>query len=328
MYKNIKALNKKAESYSKKLIQCKQEVNKILVGQQKTLEELIIGLISNSHVLVEGVPGLAKTLMVKTLAKTLGLKFQRIQFVPDLLPADLIGTKIFVQSKGEFNTKKGPIFTNFLLADEINRAPPKTQSALLEAMQEKQVTIEEKTFVLEKPFFVMATQNPIESEGTYKLPEAQLDRFALKTIIGYPSKKEEKKILERIANPYKYSVKQVLTKKELLEIQDFVKKIYLDEKIAEYITSIVDATRKPKKYGLENQKFIEFGASPRATVWLALCSKANALFEGRGFVLPEDVKKIVFSVLRHRIILGYEALAEEITEDKIIANILENIKIP
>jgi len=328
MDEEIQQLNSLAEENSEKLNLVLNEIKKVIVGQDDVLKKLLISLISDGHVLLEGVPGLAKTLMIKTLSETLNLSFCRIQFTPDLLPADIVGTKIYDHNEGKFYTQKGPIFHNFILADEINRAPPKVQSALLEAMQEKQVSIHGETFKLDKPFLVLATQNPIETEGTYKLPEAQIDRFAFKLLIDYPKKDEEKIIIRRNAGEIKFNIKNILNAPDILKIQEFNHKIYADEKIEEYAVSIVDATRNPKNYGLELQGMIEYGASPRASIWLIITGKANALMNGRGYVIPEDIKEVAHEVLRHRIILTYEAEAEEITPDKIIDEILARVRAP
>jgi len=328
MDNEIKQLNLRAEEYGKKMNSFLGEMRKVIVGQDDILRKLLVSLVSDGHVLLEGVPGLAKTLMIKTLSETLNLSFCRIQFTPDLLPADIIGTKIYNHNEGKFYTQKGPIFHNFILADEINRAPPKVQSALLEAMQEKQVSIHGETFKLNTPFLVLATQNPIETEGTYKLPEAQIDRFAFKLLIGYPKKEEEKIIIRRNTQDVNVNVKNILTAEDITEIQKFNHKIYADEKIEDYAVSIVDATRNPKDYGLNLEGMIEYGASPRASIWLVLTGKANALMNGRGYVIPEDIKEVSHEVLRHRIILTYEAEAEEVTPDKIIDEILSKIKAP
>ena len=328
MNKEIQELNKKAEKYSEKIRQVHSEISKIIVGQEEIIQKLLIALISDGHVLIEGVPGLAKTLMVKTLSECLDCGFVRLQFTPDLLPADITGTKIYDHKDISFKTMKGPIFTNFILADEINRAPPKVQSALLEAMQEKQVSIQGDTMKLNKPFMVLATQNPIESEGTYKLPEAQVDRFMFKILIGYPTKDDETEIIERFTEGIKHSVSRLLSSKQILEMQNFNQKIYADKKIKEYVAEIVDATRHPDKYRLDINGHIEYGASPRASLWLILGAKAHAMINGRGYVKPEDVKAIAYDVLRHRILLTYEAEAEQKTSDEIITKILENIKVP
>lgn len=328
MNKEIKLLNLEAQKYSKKLNSVLEEVKKTIVGQEEILNKLLISLIADGHVLLEGVPGLAKTLMIKTLSDTFNASFCRIQFTPDLLPADIIGTKIYDHRKGNFYTQKGPIFNNFILADEINRAPPKVQSALLEAMQERQVSIHGDTFKLEKPFLVLATQNPIETAGVYELPEAQVDRFTFKLLIKYPKIIEEKIIIQRNTMGFKIKTKTILTSKDIVKIQEFNQKIYADEKIEDYVTKIIDATRNPEKYGLDMNGMIEYGASPRASIWLILTAKAHALLNSRGYVLPEDIKTVAHDVLRHRIILTYEAEAEGITSDKIIDDILSKIRSP
>ncbi len=328
MNSEIKKLNSQAQIHSEKLNSVLDEVKKVIVGQEEILDKLIICLIADGHVLLEGVPGLAKTLMVNTLSETFNVNFCRIQFTPDLLPADITGTQIYDNKKGNFYTQKGPIFSNFILADEINRAPPKVQSALLEAMQEKQVSIQGNTFKLDKPFLVLATQNPIETEGTYKLPEAQVDRFTFKLIIEYPKKDEEKIIIQRNTQGIEIKTKPIMNSKELIKIQEFNRKIYVDEKIEEYVACIVDATRHPEDYGLKIRELIDYGASPRASIWLILAGKAHALLNGRGYVIPEDIKEIAHDVLRHRIILTYEAEAEDIMADKIIDDILSKIETP
>ena len=328
MNAEIRKLNSKSEKYSGNLEKVLYELEKTIVGQKEILEKLLISLIADGHVLLEGVPGLAKTLMVKTLADTINADFCRIQFTPDLLPADIIGTKIYDHKKGNFYTQKGPIFHNFILADEINRAPPKVQSALLEAMQERQVSIQGDTFKLDKPFLVIATQNPIETEGTYKLPEAQVDRFAMKLLVSYPKKDEERDIIRRNTQGLEIKTKKLFDSKKIVEIQKFNQKIYADEKIEEYVARIVDATRYPENYNLNIDGLIEYGASPRASIWLILCGKAYALLRGRGYVIPEDIRAVAHDVLRHRIILTYEAEAEEITSDKIIDDILSKIRPP
>jgi MoxR-like ATPase len=305
------------------------EVGKVIVGQKYLTERLLIGILSNGHVLLEGVPGLAKTLSVMTLAKAMQAGFQRIQFTPDLLPADLIGTLIYNPKTSDFTVRKGPIFTNIVLADEINRAPAKVQSALLEAMQDRQVTIGDQTYKLEDPFLVLATQNPIEHEGTYPLPEAQVDRFVFKLNITYPSRKEEREIMERMALTKKdISVNPVITPKDILRLRTLVDEIYIDDKIKDYIIEIVFATREPKNYNLKLEEFIEYGASPRATICLTLAAKAHAFIKGRGFVTPQDVKSIGMDVLRHRVILTYEAEAEEMTSEDIIQKIFDTIEVP
>jgi MoxR-like ATPase len=307
----------------------KGEIGKIIVGQEYMIDRLLIGLLCNGHVLVEGVPGLAKTLSITTLARTIQVSFSRIQFTPDLLPADLTGTLIFNQKTGEFTPKKGPIFTNIILADEINRAPAKVQSALLEAMQERQVTIGDTTHPLDDPFMVLATQNPIEQEGTYPLPEAQTDRFMLKLKITYPSMKEELLILRRMAkNTLELHVNPVLQPSDIPRFRNLVDRIYMDEKIEEYIVRLVDATRKPSAYGLSMEGLIQYGASPRASIYLTLSAKAHALLRGRGYVTPQDIKSIARDVLRHRIIVSYEAEAEERTSEDLIEQILDTVEVP
>lgn len=328
MSQEITVLTKQAQDFSITLQNLQKEISKVIVGQEKIIEKLIIALISQGHVLLEGVPGLAKTLLVQTLADCINSKFVRLQFTPDLLPADILGTKIYDHNSTSFQTIKGPIFSNFILADEINRAPPKVQSALLEAMQENQVSIQGETHQLEKPFFVMATQNPVESEGTYKLPEAQVDRFMFKILISYPTIEQESEIIQRFTEDISYKVSRILSDDKLLEIQDFIPKIYADEKIRNYITQIIDATRFPNNYGLQLSNLIEYGASPRASIWLTISAKANALLQGRGYVIPKDVQDVVYEVLRHRIILTYEAESEEITTDDIIQKIIEKITVP
>ena len=305
------------------------EMDKVIVGQRYMLERMLIGLLANGHILLEGVPGLAKTMAVTILSRAIDADFQRIQFTPDLLPADLIGTQIYRQSDGEFHTRKGPIFSNIILADEINRAPAKVQSALLEAMQERQVTIGDETFDVPKPFLVLATQNPIEQEGTYPLPEAQLDRFMLKIKVDYPSKDEERKILDRMAttNP-SFDIKAVISTEQIAEVRSVVDEIYIDEKIKDYIVNIVCATREPDKYGIEMGNFISYGASPRATIYLAIAAKAHAFIQQRGYVTPQDVKSIGTDVLRHRVIVSYEAEAEDKTSEDVIKTIFDNIEVP
>ena len=324
----IKELNRKAEDYSKELDIIKHEIQKVIVGQEEIIDKLLISLLANGHVLLEGVPGLAKTLLIRSLAETLNVKFHRIQFTPDLLPADITGTKIYDHKNSSFTTKKGPIFANFILADEINRAPPKVQSALLEAMQEKQVTISGETFFLELPFFVLATQNPLETEGTYQLPEAQVDRFMFKLLIGYPDIKEEREIIKHNTQNISFSLKKIMPADTIMKIQEFTRDIYADEKIEQYVTEIVDATRYPEKYELEINGYIDYGASPRASIWLILAAKANALLNSRGYVIPEDIQQIAYDVLRHRVLLSYEAEAEDMTSDDIIKLILNKVKVP
>jgi MoxR-like ATPase len=305
------------------------EMDKVIVGQRYMLERMLLGILANGHILLEGVPGLAKTLAVTVLSQAIKADFKRIQFTPDLLPADLIGTQIYRQSDGEFYTRKGPIFANIILADEINRAPAKVQSALLESMQEHQVTIGDQTFALPSPFLVLATQNPIEQEGTYPLPEAQLDRFMLKLKVDYPQKNEERLILDRMANTgAKINVDAVLTPEEIIEMRSIVDQVYIDDKIKDYIVDLIFATRDPKKYGLDIADLISYGASPRATIYLAVAAKAYAFLQGRGYVTPQDVKTIGMDVLRHRVIVTYEAEAEEKTSEDIIKTIFDNIEVP
>jgi MoxR-like ATPase len=306
-----------------------REVERLLVGQRYVIDRLLIGLLTGGHVLLEGVPGLAKTLAVRSLAGAIRAKFRRIQFTPDLLPADLIGTQIYNPRSGEFTVKRGPIFANIILADEINRAPPKVQSALLEAMQEKQVTIGDQTFPLDEPFLVLATQNPIEQEGTYPLPEAQVDRFMLKLRVGYPNQAEERQILDRMAvtEPPR-DVSAVLEPSEILRLRTVLDTIYMDDKIKDYIVCIVQATRDPSAFKLEMAQFIRYGASPRATINLTLAAKAHAFLAGRGYVTPQDVKSIGMDVLRHRVIVSYEAEAEEITPEEIVKRVFDHVEVP
>jgi MoxR-like ATPase len=305
------------------------EMDKVIIGQRYMLERMLIGLLANGHILLEGVPGLAKTMAVTILSRAINANFRRIQFTPDLLPADLIGTQIYRQSDGQFYTRKGPIFANIILADEINRAPAKVQSALLEAMQERQVTIGEETFSVPSPFLVLATQNPIEQEGTYPLPEAQLDRFMLKVKVDYPNKDEERRILDRMAaTSTNFDIKPVINPQQISEVRCVVDEIYIDEKIRDYIVDIVCATREPEKYGMKMANFINYGASPRATIYLAIAAKAHAFIQQRGYVTPQDVKSIGTDVLRHRIIVSYEAEAEDKTSEDIIKTIFDNIEVP
>jgi len=326
---DIKALNEKIEKESSFVDIIRMEMNKVIVGQRHLTDSLMIGLLANGHILLEGVPGLAKTLAIKSLASAIDAKFSRIQFTPDLLPADLIGTMIYSQKKEEFIVKKGPVFANFILADEINRSPAKVQSALLEAMQERQVTIGESTYRLEEPFLVLATQNPIEQEGTYPLPEAQVDRFMLKVLIDYPSMDEEKLIVrENLAKEFPRA-KCVLKTDDIARARNVVREVYMDEKIENYILNIVFASRKPEKYGLPAfSNMIAYGASPRASIYLSLASKAYAFIRRRGYVIPEDVRSVCPDVMRHRIGLTYEAEAENIDQDKIIAEILNVVEVP
>ncbi len=325
----ITELNEKIKRESEFVDILFNEISKAIVGQKAMVERLIIGLLANGHVLLEGVPGLAKTLAIKSLSSAMQAKFQRIQFTPDLLPADLLGTQIYNQKEGNFTIKKGPIFSNFILADEINRAPAKVQSALLEAMQEKQITIGENTFKLEEPFLVLATQNPIEQEGTYPLPEAQVDRFMLKVKITYPSKEEELKIMQQNVSGTKIKINPVISSEAILNARKLIHEVYVDEKIQKYILDIVFASRNPKEYGLDNlSELISYGASPRATISLALGARAMAFIKRRGYVIPEDVRAICMDILRHRIAVSYEAEAEEITSENIIEQILNKVEVP
>jgi len=326
----ITAINEKVQKESAFVRDLIAEIEKVIVGQKYLIERLLVGLFANGHILVEGVPGLAKTMSIRTLSAAIKTKFQRLQFTPDLLPADLIGTLVYNPKEGTFTTKKGPIFANIILADEINRAPAKVQSALLEAMQERQVTIGENTFKLDEPFLVMATQNPIEQEGTYPLPEAQIDRFMLKINITYPTKDEELKILGRMGYTSKeIKVDAIVDPKDIMRVRKIVDEIYIDDKIEKYILDIVFATRVPKNFGLgELTGLIQYGASPRATLYLAVAAKAYAFIQGRGYVTPQDIKSIGADVLRHRIIVSYEAEAEEKTSEDIIKRIFDEIEVP
>lgn len=326
---DIKTINEMIQRESAFVESLTSEVGKVIVGQKNMIDRLLIGLLCNGHILLEGVPGLAKTLAIKTLAAAINAKFQRIQFTPDLLPADLVGTMIYNQKDGKFFTRKGPLFSNFILADEINRAPAKVQSALLEAMQERQVTIGEETFKLEEPFLVMATQNPIEQEGTYPLPEAQVDRFMLKVKIGYPSKDEELMIMRQNVLGNDKVVKPVVSTKEILSAREVVKQVYMDEKIERYVLDIVFATREPKQYKMDKlAPLISYGASPRASINLAYAAKAQAFIKRRGYVIPEDVRAVCPDVMRHRIAVTYEAEAEEITTEQVVTEILNHVEVP
>ncbi len=340
MYSDVRAINELVERESAFIDAIVAEVGKVIVGQEHMVERLLIGLLTSGHVLLEGVPGLAKTLTVKTLCDTVSAKFQRIQFTPDLLPADLVGTVIYNQQSGKFSAKKGPIFANLILADEINRAPAKVQSALLEAMQERQVTIGDETFPLDRPFMVMATQNPLEQEGTYPLPEAQIDRFMLHVQVGYPSRDEERKIMERMSQhllreadqdstALTMRAKHVVSPADILQARKVVGQVYVDEKIKDYIIDVVLATRDPKRAGLKDlSEMIAHGASPRASIALNMASRAHAFMRHRGFVTPEDIKAVGPDVLRHRLIRSYEAEAEEISSDQIVRRIFEAVEVP
>ena len=326
---NIRELNDLIATKSGVVNLVNQGMNQTIVGQKHLVDSLLIALLSNGHILLEGVPGLAKTLAIKTLASIIDAKYSRIQFTPDLLPADVVGTMMYSVQKEQFTIKKGPVFANFVLADEINRAPAKVQSALLEAMQERQVTIGDTTFALDEPFLVMATQNPIEQEGTYPLPEAQVDRFLLKVVVSYPNKEEEKAIIRQNISNVKPEIKPLLSPADIIDTQKIVNQIYIDEKIEKYIVDIVFATRFPAEFGLsELQSIISFGASPRASISLALASRAYAFLRGRGFVIPEDVRAVCHDVLRHRIGLSYEAEANNISSDEIISTILDKVIVP
>jgi MoxR-like ATPase len=326
---DIKALNDRVNQESAFTEDIMAEMGKVIVGQRYMVERLLVGMLSNGHVLLEGVPGLAKTTAVSTLAKIMNVKFQRVQFTPDLLPADLVGTMIYNQKSGDFSPRKGPLFANLVLADEINRAPAKVQSALLEAMQEHQVTLGDTTFPLPEPFLVLATQNPIEQEGTYPLPEAQVDRFMLKIKIDYPNKKEEREILERMTIGQNIAVKKIIEPADIMRVRKLINEIYIDDKIKDYILDIVFATRNPENYKLTDLKnLIQYGASPRATIYLATAAKAHAFLRRRGYVTPEDIKSIGMDVLRHRVIVTYEAEAEELTAENVVQTIFDQIEVP
>ena len=325
---DIKAITERVSEQSWFVKAITDEIGKVIVGQRYMIERLLVGLLADGHVLVEGVPGLAKTTAVRCLADAIRLKFQRIQFTPDLLPADLIGTLIYNPKTAEFTTRKGPIFANIILADEINRAPAKVQSALLEAMQERQVTIGENTFPLDQPFLVMATQNPIEQEGTYPLPEAQVDRFMLKLRITYPNKQEEREIMERVEVGKEPPVEPVISPEDIVKARAVVNQVYIDDKIKDYVVDIVLATREPKAYGLDLEDLIEYGASPRASIYLKQTARAYAFLQGRGYVTPQDVKSVGMDVLRHRIIITYEAEAEEMTSEDIVRRVFDGVEVP
>ena len=326
---DIRELNERIESKSSFVNMITMGMDQVIVGQKHLVESLLIGLLSDGHILLEGVPGLAKTLAIKTLSSLIDAQYSRIQFTPDLLPADVIGTMIYSQKSEEFQVKQGPVFANFVLADDITRAPAKVQSALLEAMQERQVTIGERTYKLPEPFLVMATQNPIEQEGTYPLPEAQVDRFMLKVIISYPKKEEEKLIIRQNISGVKPDIKPILKKEEIMEARKVVREVYLDEKIERYIVDIVFATRFPQEHGLPNlANMISFGASPRASISLALAARAYAFIKRRGYVIPEDIRAVCHDVLRHRIGLSYEAEANNLTTEEVISEILNKVEVP
>jgi len=329
MSEDIKAITQKVKEQGTFVQTLMSEMSKVIVGQKYMVERLLVGLLSNGHILLEGVPGLAKTTAVRILSECIDTRFQRIQFTPDLLPADLVGTQVYNPQNGQFSVKKGPVFANLILADEINRAPAKVQSALLEAMQERQVTIGEETFKLDEPFLVLATQNPIEQEGTYPLPEAQVDRFMLKLKITYPNKQEEKDIMNRVVVGSDFHVKPVVKAKHILDAREVVNMVYLDDKIKDYIVNIVFATREPGSFGMpEFEGLIEYGASPRASIYLSQTSKSYAFMQGRGYVTPQDVKSIGMDVLRHRVIVSYEAEAEEMSSEDIIQKIFDHVEVP
>ena len=326
---SVQEINAKVQQESVFVQDLLNEVRKVIVGQDKLVERLLVGLLTNGHLLIEGVPGLAKTLSVQTLARAIQVRFQRIQFTPDLLPADLTGTQIYNQQSGDFTAKRGPIFTNLILADEINRAPPKVQSALLEAMQERQVTIGDTTFPLDDPFMVLATQNPIEQEGTYPLPEAQVDRFLLKVIVSYPSRLEERAIVDRYSGADVPEVNPVIGPQTVHRARDVVREIYVDEKIKEYVLDLVFASREPASHNLPDlEPLIAYGASPRASLYLIMAAKAYAFLQGRGYVIPEDIKQMAPDVLRHRVIVTYEAEAEDLTGADIVQRILDEVEVP
>ncbi len=326
---DVRVLNELVAKESAFVDRLNAEVGKVIVGQSYMIERILIGLLTGGHVLLEGVPGLAKTLTVRTLCEVISAKFARIQFTPDLLPADVIGTVIYNQQKGDFSSKLGPVFANLVLADEINRAPAKVQSALLEAMQERQVTIGDTTYPLPKPFIVMATQNPIEQEGTYPLPEAQVDRFMLMVKVGYPSRDDERKIMDRMTLTEPPKAEPVVTTAELLDARAVVRQVYVDEKVKDYIVDVVFATREPKKYGLKDlAPLIDYGASPRASIALNMAARAHAFLRHRGYVTPEDVKAVGPDVLRHRVVLTYEADAEEVTSDQVVRRVFEAVEVP
>jgi len=326
---DIQQIQEVVEKESSFVQQLTGQMSSVIVGQKYLIERLLIGILGNGHILIEGVPGLAKTLSVKTLSDAIQTKFRRIQFTPDLLPADLIGTMIYNPQKGEFSVKKGPVFANIILADEINRAPAKVQSALLEAMQERQVTIGDSTYPLDEPFLVLATQNPIEQEGTYPLPEAQVDRFMLKLKITYPNPTEEREIMDRNTAVGIPQVAKVIAPEDIVRVREVIRTIYVDEKVKEYIVNVIFATREPEKYGLAELKdLIAYGASPRATIYLNIAAKAHAFIKGRGYITPEDIKAIGADVLRHRILLTYEAEAEEVTSDDIVKKVFDAVEVP
>ena len=328
MAQSVEAIRRSVEEQSSLVANIRREISRIVVGQEYLVDRLIVGLLANGHVLIEGVPGVAKTTTVRALAQSMDCEFSRIQFTPDLLPADLIGTLVYNPRDGEYSTKKGPIFGNIVLADEINRAPAKVQSALLEAMQERQVTIGGETFLLDKPFMVLATQNPIEQEGTYPLPEAQVDRFMFKIKVSYPSKDEEREIMDRVDVLHESQINAVVTKREILDARELVNQVYIDDKAKNYIVDLVRATRNPELFGLDLKNLIEYGASPRATLYLQQAARALAFMQGEGNVFPNDVKQVAMDILRHRVIVTYEAEAEDITSEDLIRRVLEAVPVP
>jgi MoxR-like ATPase len=328
MAQSVEAIRRSVEEQSSLVANIRREISRVVVGQEYLVDRLIVGLLANGHVLIEGVPGVAKTTTVKALAQSMDCDFSRIQFTPDLLPSDLIGTLVYNPRDGEYSTKKGPIFGNIVLADEINRAPAKVQSALLEAMQEHQVTIGGETFLLDKPFMVLATQNPIEQEGTYPLPEAQVDRFIFKIKVSYPSKAEEREIMDRVDVLHETRTNAVVTKREILDARELVNQVYIDDKAKNYIVDLVRATRNPELFGLDLKNLIEYGASPRATLYLQQAARALAFMQGEGNVFPNDVKQVAMDILRHRVIVTYEAEAEDITSEDLIRRVLEAVPVP
>ncbi len=326
---DIQEINERVKQASGFVEKIREEIGRVIVGQTYLVDRLLLGILANGHILIEGVPGLAKSLSVRVLARAINTTYQRLQFTPDLLPADLLGTLVYNPKTGEFTTNKGPIFANIILADEINRAPAKVQSALLESMQERQVTIGKETFPLPEPFMVLATQNPIEQEGTYPLPEAQVDRFMLKLVLEYPNKKEEKQIMDRMAvTDYQLPVQGVIEPSEILKARKVVDQVYVDEKIKDYILDLVFASREPAQYNLDIGEYIQYGASPRATIFLTVAAKAHAFLKGRGYVTPQDVKTVGKDVLRHRVIVNYEAEAEDLTSEDLIQKIFDQIEVP
>ncbi|MDP8237153.1 MAG: MoxR family ATPase [Candidatus Erginobacter occultus] len=326
---DIQEINERVKQASGFVEKIREEIGRVIVGQTYLVDRLLLGILANGHILIEGVPGLAKSLSVRVLARAINTSYQRLQFTPDLLPADLLGTLVYNPKTGEFTTNKGPIFANIILADEINRAPAKVQSALLEAMQERQVTIGKETFPLPEPFMVLATQNPIEQEGTYPLPEAQVDRFMLKLVLEYPNKKEEKQIMDRMAvTDYQLPVQGVIEPSEILKARKVVDQVYVDEKIKDYILDLVFASREPAQYNLDIGDYIQYGASPRATIFLTVAAKAHAFLKGRGYVTPQDVKTVGKDILRHRVIVNYEAEAEDLTSEDLIQKIFDQIEVP